>query len=189
MPVSEIAGNPDIFVRSGAPINLTCLISSSPEPPAFVFWYHNNRMINYDYNGDSKGQITVQKDAKRSDVVTSRLLIKKARLDDSGNYTCSPSNAEPASSYVHVLQGKCPSISPHNEQHSGGTYSMYHFYTHSAGIGLTLIPLPKGAHFLATACLAFEWLSALKAKGGKLPLTSGDHPLSNRLRQSTCREG
>ena len=111
MPVSEIAGNPDIFVRSGAPINLTCLISSSPEPPAFVFWYHNNRMINYDYNSNAKGQISVQKDPSRSDVVISRLLISKARLDDSGNYTCTPSNAEPASSYVHVLQGKCYAIS------------------------------------------------------------------------------
>ena len=63
-------------------------------------------MINYDYNQEGKGQISVQKDPLKNDVVISRLLIKKARLDDSGNYTCSPSNAEPASSYVHVLQGK-----------------------------------------------------------------------------------
>ena len=75
-------------------------------------------MINYDYNADSKGQISVQKDPNKSDVVISRLLIKKAKLDDSGNYTCSPSNAEPASSYVHVLQGnfmfKCCSMMMNN---------------------------------------------------------------------------
>ena len=126
VPVSEIVGNPDIFVRSGAPINVTCLISSSPAPPAFVFWYHNNRMINYDYGGGNsgggsggqegasggtsggsggRGQISVAKDPNRADVVISRLLIRSAVLDDSGNYTCSPSNAEPASTYVHVLQG------------------------------------------------------------------------------------
>lgn len=125
VPVSEIVGNPDIFVRSGAPINVTCLISSSPAPPAFVFWYHNNRMINYDYGGGNsgggsggqegantsggsggRGQISVAKDPNRADVVISRLLIRSAVLDDSGNYTCSPSNAEPASTYVHVLQGE-----------------------------------------------------------------------------------
>lgn len=100
-------------MRSGAPINVTCLISSSPAPPAFVFWYHNARMINYDYGSPgglggegTRGQISVAKDPNRADVVISRLLIRAARLDDSGNYTCSPSNAEPASSYVHVLQGK-----------------------------------------------------------------------------------
>lgn len=64
-------------------------------------------MINYDYNTLSQGQISVQKDPKKKDVVISRLLIKRAQLDDSGNYTCSPSNAEPASAYVHVLQGNC----------------------------------------------------------------------------------
>lgn len=70
-------------------------------------------MINYDYGSNggvggesTRGQISVAKDPTRADVVISRLLIRSARLDDSGNYTCSPSNAEPASSYVHVLQGK-----------------------------------------------------------------------------------
>lgn len=40
---------------------------------------------------------------------TSELLIEKAHRTDSGNYTCAPSNAQPASITVHVLnstQGK-----------------------------------------------------------------------------------
>ena len=106
MPVSEIVGNPDIFVRSRAPINLTCIISNSPEPPKFIFWYHNNRMINYDYTTQTGGYITVQKDQNRPDVVVSRLFIKNAQVQDNGNFTCSPSNASPVSVSVHLLQGK-----------------------------------------------------------------------------------
>jgi len=32
--------------------------------------------------------------------------VTQARLTDSGNYTCVPSNANPASIMVHVLNGK-----------------------------------------------------------------------------------
>lgn len=63
-------------------------------------------MINYDYTNTNDGRITIQKSAEQSDVIISRLVINKAKLEASGNYTCSPSNAEPASTYVHVLQGK-----------------------------------------------------------------------------------
>ncbi|XP_046750301.1 uncharacterized protein LOC124413624 [Diprion similis] len=38
---------------------------------------------------------------------TSKLLVTQARLSDSGNYTCIPSNANPASVMVHVLNGEC----------------------------------------------------------------------------------
>nr|XP_027199561.1 zwei Ig domain protein zig-8-like [Dermatophagoides pteronyssinus] len=106
VPVTEIIGNPNIFVRLGESINLTCLITQSPEPPAFVFWYHNERMINYDYTETDDGRIIIQKSTEQNDVIISRLIINKAKLEASGNYTCSPSNAEPASTYVHVLQGE-----------------------------------------------------------------------------------
>jgi hypothetical protein len=107
VPVAEMVGYPDMFVRTGATINLTCIISRSPEPPAFVFWYHNDRMINYDYNSIGRGQISVHKDSSKSDLVISRLVIRGAKLHDTGNYTCTPSNVqEPPSIYVHVLQGE-----------------------------------------------------------------------------------
>lgn len=37
---------------------------------------------------------------------TSKLLITRASLNDSGNYTCVSSKAAPASVIVHVLNGK-----------------------------------------------------------------------------------
>ncbi|RWS29166.1 Neurotrimin-like protein [Leptotrombidium deliense] len=107
VPYAGMVGSPDdMFVRAGSVINLTCVISRSPDPPAFVFWYRNDRMINFDYSSDDKRvEISVHKDPEKSDTAISRLIIRAARLNDSGNYTCTPSNAEPTSIYVHVLQG------------------------------------------------------------------------------------
>ena len=40
--------------------------------------------------------------------VTSQLTIRHVTDMDSGNYTCSPSNAEPTSTMVYVSEGKMP---------------------------------------------------------------------------------
>jgi hypothetical protein len=43
---------------------------------------------------------------EKGPVTTSRLLIQKAIPSDTGLYTCDPSNANPASVRVHILNGK-----------------------------------------------------------------------------------
>ncbi|XP_023218314.1 zwei Ig domain protein zig-8-like [Centruroides sculpturatus] len=101
VPKAKIPGATDLYVKAGSDINLTCIISQSPEPPSFVFWYHDNRMINYD---SSKGDTTVQKAS--GDTAISRLTIRDAQPEDSGNYTCGPSNADATSILVHVLRGE-----------------------------------------------------------------------------------
>jgi len=40
----RIQGSPDIHVNQGSLINLTCIISYSPEPPAFIFWYRGDEV-------------------------------------------------------------------------------------------------------------------------------------------------
>ena len=40
-------------------------------------------------------------------VTTSRLLVQKAILQDSGQYTCAPSNANAINARVHIVDGKC----------------------------------------------------------------------------------
>lgn len=76
------------------------LLFQSPTPPQYVFWYHNDRMINYDA---TRGGITVETEPGAR--TQSRLTVRGATLKDSGNYTCSASNTEPASIHVFVSEG------------------------------------------------------------------------------------
>ncbi|XP_075215164.1 zwei Ig domain protein zig-8-like isoform X1 [Lycorma delicatula] len=103
VPTAAILGGPDIHVDKGSTINLTCSIKYSPEPPAYIFWYHHDEVISYD---SSRGGVSVI--TEKGEVTTSYLLIQHARLTDSGKYSCSPSNAELASVRVHVLNGESP---------------------------------------------------------------------------------
>ncbi|CAN8004993.1 unnamed protein product [Ixodes hexagonus] len=98
-----LGGTSQLFLKTGSTINLTCEISQSPEPPVFVFWYHNDRMINYDET--AKSEILVRKAGRNAAV--SRLVIHDAMPADSGNYTCGPSNADATSVAIFVLNGKC----------------------------------------------------------------------------------
>ncbi|XP_076356149.1 neurotrimin-like [Tachypleus tridentatus] len=101
VPVAKILEGRKRYFKPGSPLNLTCFISNSPEPPIYVFWYHNQRMINYD---KMKGQITVKK-APRNTAFSS-LYIDNAQSSDSGNYTCAPSNADPVSIIVQAIEGE-----------------------------------------------------------------------------------
>ncbi|XP_004537255.1 uncharacterized protein LOC101453542 isoform X2 [Ceratitis capitata] len=102
-PSTEIIGAPDLYIESGSTINLTCVILNSPEPPAYIFWNHNNAIINYD---SPRGGVSVV--TNKGETTTSFLLIKSARPSDSGHYQCNPSNAKPKSVTVHVLNGEFP---------------------------------------------------------------------------------
>ncbi|EDS35379.1 conserved hypothetical protein [Culex quinquefasciatus] len=69
----------------------------SPQPPQYVYWQRNDRMINYD---DSRRDISIE--TVPGPRTQSRLIIREPQINDSGNYTCSASNTEPASIYVFV---------------------------------------------------------------------------------------
>lgn len=73
----------------------------SPTPPQYVYWQKNDRMINYD---DSRRDISI--DTTPGPRTQSRLIIREPQISDSGNYTCSASNTEPASIFVFVSKGK-----------------------------------------------------------------------------------
>jgi hypothetical protein len=41
-PSAEIIGGPEMYIDRGSTINLTCVVKNSPEPPAYIFWNHND---------------------------------------------------------------------------------------------------------------------------------------------------
>ncbi|XP_075215045.1 zwei Ig domain protein zig-8-like [Lycorma delicatula] len=98
---AEIVGGPDKIINSGSTLRLTCLLRQTTEPPAFVFWYHDDRMINY----DSGRGVSVSQGRHHSE-----LSLSPAHP---GNYTCAPSNARPASINVHILDGEQPAAMQH----------------------------------------------------------------------------
>ncbi|XP_041980559.1 hemicentin-2-like [Aricia agestis] len=98
---AEILSGPELFVRAGSDINLTCVAKYAPDPPSFIYWYRGEQVVNY----AQRGGISVETEQRTR---TSRLLIARAMPHDSGNYTCAPSSSESASVIVHVLSGERP---------------------------------------------------------------------------------
>jgi hypothetical protein len=95
---AEIQGPSEKYLKPGSGLRLQCNVLQSTELPTYVFWYHNNRMINYDV--DRGINVTTTLSEK-----TSVLTITSAATHHSGNYSCVPSNAQSASTYVHILNG------------------------------------------------------------------------------------
>lgn len=56
VPTAVIWGAPEIFVERGTMINITCTINYSNEPPAYIFWYHQDEVINFD---SARGGVSV----------------------------------------------------------------------------------------------------------------------------------
>lgn len=110
-PSTEILGGPDVYIDKGSTINLTCVISYSPEPPAYILWNHNDAMISYDSPRGGVNVIT-----EKGETTTSYLLIQKATNSDNGRYQCNPSNGQPKSIEVHVLNGEHPAAIQHGGQ-------------------------------------------------------------------------
>ncbi|XP_039291489.1 SPEG neighbor protein-like isoform X2 [Nilaparvata lugens] len=119
-PTTQILGGPDLFIDRGSTINLTCMVLFSPEPPAYIFWNHNEAIISYD---SPRGGVSVI--TEKGETTTSFLLIQRARPTDSGRYQCNPSNAQSKSINVHVLNGEFPAAMQHGGQAHHRTSHMH----------------------------------------------------------------
>ena len=98
---AEIDGGPEKYVKSGSTLKLVCHLKQSSVTPDFVFWYQDERMINYE---GANGVKVI------SDAVSSTLIIERAQSIHSGNYSCVPYNVNPSSVIVHILNGMISSI-------------------------------------------------------------------------------
>lgn len=111
---AKITGGPTLYINSGSTLNLTCIVMESPVLPDYVFWYHNGKVINYDSpNIKLKTEMNLP--------TTSKLLISNAQPKDSGNYSCVPSNSDPADIAVHVLNGENPAAMQHGKHASSAS--------------------------------------------------------------------
>lgn len=101
-----IPEGPEVFIRSGSTIHLSCVITGPASPSAYVFWYRDGSVINYD---SPRGRVRVTTDKGKTTV--SRLQIAKARATDGGDYACKPSYSETANVTIHIISftGSCHS--------------------------------------------------------------------------------
>ncbi|XP_039291781.1 fibroblast growth factor receptor-like 1 isoform X2 [Nilaparvata lugens] len=113
---ASIAGAPEVFVKRGSTISLLCTVSTNQRTGA-VTWYQGSSLIDFDA---PRGGIALE--TERTDAgTTSKLLVTRAEMADSGNYTCLPAHARPASVYVHVLNGEHPAAMQHGEHASASS--------------------------------------------------------------------
>lgn len=109
---AKILGSEEVYVKKGSKISLTCTVDMQDVPPSNVTWYHAGRVIDFD---SPRGGVSLETEKGKS-FTKSMLVITRALLNDSGNYTCFSSKAAPASVVVHVLNGEHPAAMQH-----GGT--------------------------------------------------------------------
>ncbi|XP_059047404.1 neurotrimin-like [Achroia grisella] len=109
VPKIEIVGESDLYVKAGSTVSLKCVITQALEEPAYIFWYHNDeRVLNYD-----KSLVEIRMERVAPDTTVGNLIIYSPRREDSGNYSCSPSNLDSASVVLHVLSGEQPAAMQH----------------------------------------------------------------------------
>ncbi|XP_012278800.1 lachesin [Orussus abietinus] len=110
---AKILGPQEIFVKRGSTISLTCTVNVQSTPPSSVSWHHGGAVVDFDSPSvHHRGGVSLETEKTESGT-TSKLLVTQAKLSDSGNYTCIPSNANPASVMVHVLNGEHPAAMQH----------------------------------------------------------------------------
>ncbi|XP_052742447.1 lachesin-like [Bicyclus anynana] len=109
VPKIEIVGEADLYVKAGSTVSLKCVITQALEEPAYIFWYHNDeRVLNYD-----RSLVEIRMERRAPDTTVGNLIIYNPRREDSGNYSCSPSNLDSASVVLHVLSGEQPAAMQH----------------------------------------------------------------------------
>ncbi|XP_055706783.1 uncharacterized protein LOC129803927 [Phlebotomus papatasi] len=104
---AEIIGPTVRYLTPDSTLRLICRVVQSTETSEFLFWYQDDRMINYD--SDRGVNISTEPDYNYSE-----LTIMRATKQHSGNYSCVPSNAQPASVTVHIFKGDNPAAMHHD---------------------------------------------------------------------------
>ncbi|XP_050314883.1 hemicentin-2-like isoform X2 [Anthonomus grandis grandis] len=153
VPKIEIVGEPDRFVKVGSKVELRCVITQALEEPAYIFWYHDGqRVLKYD-----KSAIDIQLEREAPETTISTLVIYYANPEDSGNYTCSPSNLDSSSVLLHVLNGEHPAAMQRGKNSASPIPGWSHL---SVALGLAACTPPRFAiAFTLTLAMISELIS------------------------------
>ncbi|XP_017839984.1 uncharacterized protein LOC108597779 isoform X2 [Drosophila busckii] len=119
---AEISGPPIRYLTPGSLLRLQCRVVQNTEASEYIFWYHDNRMINYDI--DRGINVSTEPDFQSSE-----LTIQRTRREHSGNFTCVASNTQPASVLVHIFKGDNPAAMYHG--HVGGSTKTTQCHLHN----------------------------------------------------------
>jgi hypothetical protein len=120
---AEISGPSEKYLKPGSVLRLTCRVVENIENPLYIFWYHNNRMINYDQHrgvnvSTEHGNASMHSLIDRAtahfslslfpftDNRYSELQISQTTITHSGNYSCVTNNAVSSSTLVHIFNGE-----------------------------------------------------------------------------------
>lgn len=121
---AEIVGTKDKVFNSGSHLQLVCVLTLATARPDYIFWYHNDRMINFDTNRGI---------AVKEDETGSTLTIDNVSVEDSGNYSCQPRDLRPDSVLVTILsERQAPDALQDKTTHTSSA-------AHSALPGLMLV--------------------------------------------------
>ncbi|XP_043198499.1 uncharacterized protein LOC122368544, partial [Amphibalanus amphitrite] len=99
--VSIESDSQDLFVNAGSTVEVRCVIALTVSPPAHTFWYQDGGRVVPD-----GARLRVLSQRSNDTTSVSTLRVERARLGDSGNYTCAPSSLPAASVRLHVLNGE-----------------------------------------------------------------------------------
>ncbi|XP_042211002.1 lachesin-like isoform X2 [Homarus americanus] len=116
-----VAGPSEVHIEEGSHLALDCYVQNAPLPPVYIFWYHNNTMVNY-------GRLEALQVEHHN--YTSSLVVSHVRPSHAGTYTCDPHLATPANVTVHVVTDKRPAAMHHgrsqSEDNSSGSTGVCH---------------------------------------------------------------
>lgn len=98
---ASIEGPEELYIKSGDDLALTCTFNVHATPSRAVLWYHGGTAVD---PNSPRGGISLETE-KLDEGIRSKLQVTEVSPRDSGNYTCVPSNAKPATVVVHITYG------------------------------------------------------------------------------------
>ena len=95
---------------SGDSVTITCELRDTVKSPQYVFWYHNNTMINYKpgvtVTTTVLGPETDDLWVAPPNTTLVKLTILNTEMTDAGNYTCAPENMVQDNIRLSISKGK-----------------------------------------------------------------------------------